>query len=162
METLARECETEELCAGEEIARIASQQALNWYFGEAETQLIYHANKVFAKIDRKMKIMWRRRRRCGGRGRFPKPVTLGAIPYVSKFTPFPPKSLKPVFMEMAELEALRLVDLEGLSQEKAGQKMSISRGTVWRLVQSARKKTAQALTEGRPLQIVVSQSIDEK
>jgi len=147
---------------GKEIARIASQQALNWNFGNAEIQLIYRPNKMFAKIDRKMKKMWRRRRRCGGRGRFPKPVTLGAIPYVAKFTPFPPRSLEPVFIEMAELEAFRLVDLEGLSQEKAGQKMSISRGTVWRLVQSARKKTAQALTEGRPLQIVASQSTDEK
>jgi predicted DNA-binding protein (UPF0251 family) len=56
-------------------------------------------------------------------------------------------------IEPAEVEALRLVDLEGLSQEAAGVKMSISRGTVWRLVQSARKKVAQALTEGRPLTI---------
>jgi predicted DNA-binding protein (UPF0251 family) len=52
------------------------------------------------------------------------------------------------------VEALRLVDLEGLSQEEAGEKMGVSRGTVWRLLQSARKKTAQALTEGRPLFIV--------
>ena len=52
-----------------------------------------------------------------------------------------------------ELEALRLVDLEGLSQEDAGIRMEISRGTVWRLLQSARKKVAQALTEGRPLLI---------
>jgi hypothetical protein len=46
---------------------------------------------------------------------------------------------------------LRLVDLEELSQEEAGQKLGVSRGTVWRLVQSARRKIAQALTEGRPL-----------
>ncbi|MBN2572005.1 MAG: DUF134 domain-containing protein, partial [Ignavibacteriales bacterium] len=37
-----------------------------------------------------------------------------------------------------------------------GQKMSVSRGTIWRLVQSARKKTAQALSEGRPIYIVAS------
>jgi predicted DNA-binding protein (UPF0251 family) len=54
---------------------------------------------------------------------------------------------------MAELEAFRLVDMEGLSQEEAGQRMGVSRGTVWRLVQSARKKTAQALSEGRPIHI---------
>jgi predicted DNA-binding protein (UPF0251 family) len=54
---------------------------------------------------------------------------------------------------MAELEAFRLVDLEGLSQEETGQKMGVSRGTIWRLVQSARRKTAQALSEGRPLSI---------
>jgi len=58
---------------------------------------------------------------------------------------------------MAELEAFRLVDMEGLSQEEAGQRMGISRGTVWRLVQSARKKTAQALSEGRSLNIATGQ-----
>jgi len=95
--------------------------------------------------------MWRRRHRCGRRGRFPKPVTLGIIPPTNSFTPNPSRNLEPLFIDMAELEAFRLVDLEGLSQEEAGQRMGISRGTVWRLVQSARKKTAQALSEGRPL-----------
>jgi len=70
--------------------------------------------------------------------------------------------MEPVSIEMAELEAFRLVDMDGLSQEEAGQRMSVSRGTIWRLVQSARKKTAQALTEGRPLQIAASQSPEEK
>jgi predicted DNA-binding protein (UPF0251 family) len=56
-------------------------------------------------------------------------------------------------IEPAEMEALRLVDLKGLSQEQAGEEMGVSRGTVWRLVQSARKKVAQALTEGRILQV---------
>jgi predicted DNA-binding protein (UPF0251 family) len=58
-----------------------------------------------------------------------------------------------VYVDPAELEAQRLVDLEGLSQEEAGKRMEVSRGTIWRLVQSARKKTAQALSEGRPLLI---------
>jgi uncharacterized protein len=55
------------------------------------------------------------------------------------------------------MEALRLVDLEGLSQEQAGKEMGVSRGTIWRLVQSARKKVAQALTEGRALQVTNEQ-----
>lgn len=76
---------------------------------------------------------------------------LGMTPLVSSFTPNPPGNLEPIFIEMAELEAFRLVDLEGLSQEEAGRKMGVSRGTIWRLVQGARKKTAQALSEGRPL-----------
>ena len=100
--------------------------------------------------------MWRRRHRCGKRGRFPKPVTLGNIPPIESFTPNPPRNLEAVFIEMAELEALRLVDMEGLSQEEAGEKMGVSRGTIWRLVQSARKKTAQAFSEGRPIYIVTS------
>jgi predicted DNA-binding protein (UPF0251 family) len=51
---------------------------------------------------------------------------------------------------------MRLVDLEDLSQEQAGEQMGVSRGTIWRLVKSARKKVAQALTEGRPLKVTNS------
>jgi len=97
--------------------------------------------------------MWRRRHRCGNRGRFPKPVTLGVIPPANSLSPNPAINMEPVMIDVAEFEAFRLVDLEGLSQEEAGQKMGVSRGTVWRLVQSARKKTALALTQGRPIQI---------
>lgn len=50
-----------------------------------------------------------------------------------------------------ELEVLRLCDLEGLFQEETGKKMGVSRGTVQRLLASARKKTAQALVEGSAL-----------
>jgi len=70
------------------------------------------------------------------------------------FIPNPARNLEPIFIDVAELEAFRLVDLEGLSQEEAGNRMGVSRGTVWRLLQSARRKTAQAITEGRPLQII--------
>lgn len=79
---------------------------------------------------------------------------LGMTPPVNSFTPNPPRNFEPIFLEMAELEALRLVDLEGLSQEEAGQRMGVSRGTVWRLLQRGRKKAAQALSEGRPVCIV--------
>ncbi len=104
--------------------------------------------------------MWRGRHRCGRKGRFPKPVTLGAIPSITSFNPNPSRNQDPVFIEFAEVEASRLVDLEGLSQEEAGQRMSISRGTIWRLVQSARRKSAQALSEGRPIYIVTSNPSD--
>ena len=97
--------------------------------------------------------MWRQRHRCGRRGRFPKPITLGVVSPINSLTPNPAGNLEPVMIDVAELEAFRLVDLEGLSQEEAGQRMGVSRGTVWRLVQSAKKKTALALTQGRPLQI---------
>ena len=96
--------------------------------------------------------MLRRRRRHGRRGRPPKPIRLGATPPVIRFNPLGSQgNPEPVCLQLAELEAFRLVDLEGLSQEKAGERMGVSRGTVWRLVQSARKKTAKALTEGKPL-----------
>ncbi len=47
-----------------------------------------------------------------------------------------------------ELEALRLCDLMGLTQEEAGQRMGVSRGTVQRIVTAARAKVARALVEG--------------
>ena len=97
--------------------------------------------------------MSRRRRRRGRRGRFPKPVTIPTPSKVEKFVPEPRTKAISILIEPAEVEALRLVDLEGLSQEEAGKKMGVSRGTVWRLLQSARRKVAEALTEGRSLTI---------
>jgi predicted DNA-binding protein (UPF0251 family) len=97
--------------------------------------------------------MSRRRCRRGRRGRFPKPVIIPNPSKIEKFIPEPATTTNPISIEAAELEALRLVDLEGLSQERAGTKMGISRGTIWRLLQSARRKVAQALTEGRPLTV---------
>jgi predicted DNA-binding protein (UPF0251 family) len=58
------------------------------------------------------------------------------------------------------LEALRLVDGEGLDQEKAGKRMGVSRGTVWRLVSEGRKKVATALAELRPI-IITPQDADQ-
>ncbi len=99
--------------------------------------------------------MLRRRLRRGRRGRPPKPVWLGVVPPIRGLNPMEVKGDKePIYLEPAELEAFRLVDLEGLSQEEAGERMGVSRGTIWRLVQKARRKTAQALTEGRPLRII--------
>jgi predicted DNA-binding protein (UPF0251 family) len=97
--------------------------------------------------------MSRRRCRRGRRGRFPKPVNIPNPSKVEKFIPQPKTTANPILIEPAEVEALRLVDLEGLSQEQAGTKMGVSRGTIWRLLQSARRKVAQALTEGRPLTV---------
>ena len=50
-----------------------------------------------------------------------------------------------------ELEALRLCDLEGLTQQEAGRRMGVSRGTVQRTVTRARGKVARALVQGAAL-----------
>lgn len=50
-----------------------------------------------------------------------------------------------------ELEALKLCDLDGLTQEEAGKRMGISRGTVQRILATARKKVAMALSECKAL-----------
>ncbi len=52
-----------------------------------------------------------------------------------------------------ELEALRLADLEGLTQAEAAAQMAISRSTFQRIVAQARRQVAQALVEGHALQI---------
>jgi hypothetical protein len=98
-------------------------------------------------------MMRRERRRRGRKGRTPTPVFIRHQPPAEIFTPSPVSEKSPIIIEPAELEALRLVDVEGLTQEDAGKRMGISRGTVWRLLQEGRRKTAQALTEGRRMQI---------
>ncbi len=57
---------------------------------------------------------------------------------------------------------MRLVDLEDLSQEEAGEKMGISRGTIWRLLKSARRKTTLVLTDGRTIRISENNEIELK
>jgi len=94
-----------------------------------------------------------RRRRRGRQGRHPIPVYIEQPAATREFNPEPSSRAPPVMLEPAELEAMRLVDLEGLSQEEAGGRMRVSRGTVWRLLQSARQKVTSALVEGRPLTI---------
>lgn len=65
----------------------------------------------------------------------------------------PMSELDTLELELAELEALRLCDREGLHQEQAAQCMGISRGTVQRLLDRARRKVATALTESVALVI---------
>lgn len=52
-----------------------------------------------------------------------------------------------------ELEAFRLVDSEGLDQESAAERMMVSRRTLWRDIHTARKKVADALSEGKVIVI---------
>jgi predicted DNA-binding protein (UPF0251 family) len=65
-----------------------------------------------------------------------------------KPTGIPLYELEQIPLQRDELEVLRLCDRDGLVQEQAGLKMGISRGTVQRLLASARKKVAQALVDG--------------
>ena len=52
-----------------------------------------------------------------------------------------------------EFEAVRLKDYENLEQEKAAKKMDISQPTFHRLILEARKKIADALTNGKAIRI---------
>ena len=68
-----------------------------------------------------------------------------------KPTRVPLAELKHIPLLQDELEALRLCDLQCLTQEQAGHRMGISRGTVQRILTSARRKVAQALVEDAAL-----------
>jgi len=93
------------------------------------------------------------RRRRGRQGRRPSPLYVDQRSATKEFIPNPEGAKEPVSLEPVELEALRLIDLLNLSQEEAGEKMGTSRGTIWRLLQSARRKVTSALIEGRKIKI---------
>lgn len=61
--------------------------------------------------------------------------------------------LEAIRLELSELEAMRLCDLDGFDQEAAGQRMEISRGTVQRLLKSGREKVLRALLQSCALLI---------
>ncbi|MCK9278510.1 MAG: DUF134 domain-containing protein [Methanoculleus sp.] len=52
-----------------------------------------------------------------------------------------------------EVEALRLVDLQGLEQEEAALTLGVSRKTLWRDLHEARGKVADALVHGKMIRI---------
>jgi hypothetical protein len=56
-------------------------------------------------------------------------------------------------LTIEELEALRLVDLEDLTQEEAAAMMGVSRKTLWNDLQRARKKVVHALVNGYAIRI---------
>ncbi len=97
---------------------------------------------------------WRWRRR----GRPPKPRFLqGPMHSLDLvYLPYPlgenPSIVgEPVILYPDEVEALRLVYLEGLTQGEAAQIMGVSRGTLWRIIDNARRKIVFSIIEGRPL-----------
>jgi predicted DNA-binding protein (UPF0251 family) len=65
----------------------------------------------------------------------------------------PMSELDTIHLDLAELEALRLCDLDDLTQEEAGERMGVSRGTVQRLLSAARRKVAAALVGNAALVI---------
>ena len=81
--------------------------------------------------------------------------TVSKIPKVEKFIPadLPMTELETVNLKIEELEAMRLVDLEGLDQEDAANKMGVSRKTLWKDLKSARKIITDALTTGKIIEV---------
>ena len=65
----------------------------------------------------------------------------------------PLAALQYTTLTVDELEAIRLADFEGLYQEQAAEKMNVSRQTFGRILESAHKKIADALVNGKALLI---------
>jgi uncharacterized protein len=76
-------------------------------------------------------------------------------PAISYFKPrgVPMREMEEVRLTIDQMEALRLADLEGLSQQEAGQKMGVSRATFGRIIQRARHVVAEALIHGKAIML---------
>lgn len=56
-------------------------------------------------------------------------------------------------MTVEEYETIRLIDLDGLTQEECSERMDVARTTVQRIYNDARKKVADSLVNGKVLKI---------
>lgn len=77
------------------------------------------------------------------------------LPESNRFGPLDSQSdvVNAVNMTVDEYETIRLIDLEGFTQEECANQMDISRTTVQGMYNSARKKLAESLVNGKVLWI---------
>ncbi len=77
------------------------------------------------------------------------------MPESSKFGPLDSSGKEDEFVEMTvdEYEAIRLIDLEGFTQEECAEQMNVGRTTVQGIYVEARRKLAQSLINGKALLI---------
>ena len=84
-----------------------------------------------------------------------------ALPQFQEFGPGEGACTGQVEMGVDEYEAVRLIDHLGLSQEEAAAGMGVSRATVQGIYDSARKKLAAALVEGKRLRVDGGASVSD-
>jgi predicted DNA-binding protein (UPF0251 family)/predicted Fe-Mo cluster-binding NifX family protein len=77
------------------------------------------------------------------------------LPGITYFKPagIPLRELEENLLTIDEIEAIRLKDIEDLEQEHCAVKMGISRPTFQRMLESARRKIADALLNGKAIKI---------
>ncbi len=88
----------------------------------------------------------------------PRPIKMRKICSLPENTRFGPlgKNVEhrhPVTMTVDEYESLRLIDLEGFTQEECAQQMNVARTTVQSIYIKARRKLAESLVNGKELLI---------
>ncbi len=88
----------------------------------------------------------------------PRPKKCRRVDFFPEYTYFKPRGrsmeeLEEMVLNLEELEAMRLKDIEGFNQEQCAEHMHVSRQTFQNIIDSARRKVAQALTEGKAIHI---------
>ena len=86
----------------------------------------------------------------------PRPVRcrrIGQMPAFRSFSPDDAPDADVIRLALDEYETLRLMDAEGMTQEACAIRMNVSRTTVTAIYESARRKIATALVQGKRLQI---------
>ena len=68
-----------------------------------------------------------------------------------EFSPEEAAESEPVVMSLDEFETIRLLDREGMTQEQCAEKMGVARTTVTAIYDSARRKIAEAMVDGKRL-----------
>ena len=94
----------------------------------------------------------------------PKLRCINCAPAASYFKPsgIPLRELEEIILSMDELEAMRLTDLEGLYQTEVAERMGVSRQTIGNTLNSAHRKLADALLNGKALRIGPHKTNDQK
>ncbi|MCF6239159.1 MAG: DUF134 domain-containing protein [Candidatus Marinimicrobia bacterium] len=70
------------------------------------------------------------------------------------------KDLETTILSLDQFEAIRLCDIDNLSQIEAGEKMGVSRGTIQRLLYETRKQIAEAILHNNAIIINLKESED--
>lgn len=80
---------------------------------------------------------------------------IGFTPLVTGFKPIgiPCPAVEEITLQYDEYETIRLLDYEGLNQEQAAERMNVSRPTLTRIYENARKTIAKAFVEGKMIVI---------
>ena len=68
------------------------------------------------------------------------------------------RDIESTTLTLDQFEALRLCDSENMGQEEAGLEMGVSRGTVQRLLYSARKQMVDAILHNKAIIINLNES----
>ncbi len=88
----------------------------------------------------------------------PRPTMPRKIGFRTDITYFKPagvplRNLEEIVLTHEEIEALRLKDVENLEQNECAKKMGISQPTFFRVIRNARKKSSDAIVNGKAIRI---------